>query len=82
MSRFAYMTDDELTAEIAAYRKAIRDVTMGGGVGRVAGEGRMMEITRPDVGRAEAALRDLEALARRRGLVLTGSGGAIGVEIG
>ncbi len=76
------LTDEELLAEIAQYRKAVRDVAMGGGIGKVSGEGRLLEFTRSNALVASAALRDLLTVARGRGLPIAGDIGAIAVEIG
>lgn len=83
MGRFSHLSVEALQAEVADYEAAIKAVALGGGVGVVVGEGRRMEITRPDVGRAETALRDLRAeLARRPGYEHLRDIGGIALEVG
>ena len=74
-------TDQQLLAKIQQYGEAIEKVALGGGVGRVQGEGRMVEFVPSNIGLAQATLRTLIAEAVGRGL-MDGRGGAIAVEIG
>jgi hypothetical protein len=84
MGFYSDLTDEELTAEIAAYRLARRDVIIGGGGGvgtvrKVSDGDRMLEYTR-------ANLRDLDielnALLKNRaaGPIHAADGRAIRVE--
>lgn len=76
-------TDAELIAEIKQYQAAKREVNIGGGVGKVQGEGRLVEFTKANAGGIDVELRELYAEAKRRGLgEFSGYGGAIAVEIG
>jgi hypothetical protein len=77
-------SDDELVQTILAYRKAIRDVAMGGGVGVVAGENRRLEFTQANVKLAQTAMRDLLGEASDRGLPIGGAdiSGSLAVEFG
>lgn len=81
MRPYADLTDEELKAEIAEFRLAIKQAAKGG-VGVVAGEGRRLEYTAGNMNIAYAALRDLYAEAAERGLAIGQGGGAIPVEIG
>lgn len=82
MRIYAGLTDEQLEAEIAEYAAAIKKVTMGG-IGKVAGEGRMIEYLPGNVGDARLALRELYSEAASRGLAISANtGGAIPVEIG
>jgi hypothetical protein len=78
------LTNEALLAEIAAFRKALREIALGGGVGVVAGEGRRLEFTKSNAGAASGALRDLLQEAKDRGLDIgsAGGGGSIVVEFG
>lgn len=76
-------SDEALKDEIRQYRAAKREVNLGGGVGKVQGEGRLVEFTKANAGGIDVELRELYAEARRRGLGdFAGYGGAIAVEIG
>lgn len=81
MGIYTSLTDEDLEAEISEYRGAIKKAAMGG-VGKVAGEGRMIEYVAGNLGDARLALRELYAEASRRGLNFGDRGGAIAVEIG
>lgn len=82
MNPYTGLTDDELIAEINEYRAARKEALFGGGVGVVQAEGRRLEFTRANLTGLDAELRMLYYEARRRGLEIGGSGGAIAVEIG
>jgi hypothetical protein len=76
-------TDEALIAEIKQYQAAKKEAALGGGVGKVQGEGRLVEFTRANSSEIDLALRELYAEMRRRGLGASqGYGGAIAVEIG
>jgi hypothetical protein len=77
---YSDLTDVALAAEIVAYRAALREVTLGGGVAVVAGEGRRTEFVQSNLGELRLALRELLAEQARRGNGPYGR--AIGVEIG
>jgi hypothetical protein len=79
MRLYEDFTDEELAAEIAAYRGAIRKADLND-VGVVAGEGRRVEFTRSNVGSARTALRDMLAEWNRRNG--RHGGGSILLEIG
>ncbi len=72
---------EELIAEINEYVAAKKKVAMGG-IGVVAGEGRRIEYTPASSRGIDEQLRLLGYEARKRGLEIGGSGGAIEVEIG
>lgn len=77
---YSDLTVEQLIAEIAEYRTAIKEAIKGG-VGVVAAEGRRIEYTRYDTRGARLELRELEAeLARRPGYE-DRTAWAIGVEI-
>ena len=82
MAPYAEYTDDQIKDEIAEYRAARKQHAVGGGVQQAAGEGRMIKYFGTDVKTIDAALRELAAEARSRGLAIGGVGGAIPVEIG
>lgn len=75
------LSDAALLAEIAVYRKAIRD-TATRGVGVIAGEGRRVEFTASNVQFARDELRELLRIARERNMPIGGTAGALQVEIG
>lgn len=76
------LDDAALIAEIVEYRAAKKAVALGGGIAVIAGEGRRIEYTRANSSALDSELRNLLYEARRRGLDIGGSGGAIAVEIG
>lgn len=84
MRPYFSLTDEQLLSEIAQYRAALKEVTIGGGVGVIAGEGRRLEMTKADRNGIRAELRALYAEAAERGLegYEDDCGGAIAVEIG
>jgi len=82
MRPYADLTDEQLVAEIAEYRAAIKKAAIGGGVGVVAGEGRRIEYTAGNVGEARRELRELYTEATERGLPVGDGAGATPVEIG
>lgn len=80
---YQHLTDEQLLAEITAYRDAVRSARLGGGVSRVAGEGRSMTIMGTDVTGCVDEIRRMEAAAISRGLDgFVATGGSITVEIG
>lgn len=79
MGLYEDLTDEELAAEITAYREAIRKVELND-VGVVAGEGRRLEFTSGNLRDARDTLRNLMSERRRRGGVI--GGGSIALEIG
>lgn len=81
MGLYGSLTDEELKAEIAEYRAAIKKAAMGG-VGVVAGEGRRLEYTAGNMSIARTELRELLTEAAARGMEIGEGGGAIPVEIG
>lgn len=81
MRPYINMSDEELEAEIAS-TVAARRTAIGGSVAVIAGEGRRIEYTRSNLGGLDKVLRDLGFEARKRGLAIGGTGGAIAVEIG
>jgi hypothetical protein len=81
MGIYTSLSDEDLANEIAEYRAAVKKASLGG-VGKVAGEGRMIEYVQGNIGDARLALRELYAEAARRGLDTGPSGSAIAVEIG
>lgn len=79
-----FFDDAELIAEIRQYAAARKEV-MNDRIGKVQGEGRLIEFTNNPEDRKQlnADLREMMAEARRRGLSIGGTGGgAIAVEIG
>lgn len=82
MRPYIDLTDEELIAEIKAYRAAKRKIAMGGDVAVIAGESRRLEFTRSSSTVLDTELRSLYYEARKRGLDIGGTGGAIAVEIG
>jgi len=78
---YGHLTNEQLLAEIATFRDAIRQGMLGGGVSRVSGEGRSVTILGANIDGLRDALRGMEAEAGVRGLV-AGGGGSIAVEIG
>lgn len=81
MQPYDDLTDEELLAEIAEYRAAMKAAAIGGGFEEVAGEGRKIKYFGTDVAACRAALRELMLEAQDRGLACE-TGGAIAVEIG
>ena len=82
MRPYEHLTDEQLLAEIADYRGAIKKIAMGESVAVVAGEGRRMEFVASNVDVARTELRELYLEAQIRGLSSGETGGAIPVEIG
>lgn len=78
---FNHLENEQLLAKITQYRDAIEHGMLGGGVSRVAGEGRSVTILGADVTALRDTLRSMEAEAVARGLV-SGRGGSLTVEIG
>jgi hypothetical protein len=76
-----FYDDAALIAEIQAYAKARRDLSLGD-IAVIAGEGRRLEFAPKDRGRIDTELREMMYEARQRGLSIGGAGGAITVEIG
>lgn len=82
MSGYDHFTDEQLTAEIAEYRAALKTATMRP-VAVIAGEGRRLEFTgKSGIEELRGELRNLVAEAQARGLLQSAGGGSLGVEIG
>lgn len=82
MRPYEHLTDEQLLAEIAEYRAAVKKVALGGEVGVVAGEGRRVEFVASNLDAARLELRELYAEAAYRNIGSGEGGGAIPVEIG
>lgn len=71
MGIYSDLTDEALAAEIAAYRAARKEMTLGQGVAVIAGEGRRVEFTKANRADLDAELRALireqDKRAGRRG---------------
>lgn len=81
MNLYSEMTDDELNAEIATYKTALRTLDLEGVVSSAAGEGRRIEYTRSNRKDLVNALREMIAEASSRGLASGGDAhNAIAVE--
>lgn len=67
-----FFTDSELTAEIKAYAKGKRALTMGEGVAKIQGEGRLVEFVASNSHELDHALAEMMYEARQRGLPIGG----------
>jgi hypothetical protein len=82
---YAYMTDDELTQELADYRAASKKFAMGGNLKVIAGEGRRKEFAAGDMTTFNANFRELVAEYNRRPSLSgpgCGGGGSLGIDFG
>lgn len=80
---FCHLDDEQLMAELAEYRSALKKGLVGGSIRRVSGENRSMTVMGVSVDGCMDMIRALEAEAAARGLLNCGGrGGAIPVEIG
>lgn len=83
MPDFSRLSDADLDTKIAKYEAVIEDVELNGGVGKVQGEGRLVEYVQANVSSARNTLEELYFERRKRTAALTGlpCGRAIPVRI-